>query len=121
MFTKEHEWVYREDDIVRIGVTDFAQKELGDIVFVELKDGGTQLEAGDELGTIESVKAVAEVYAPVPGELLTANDVLTDKPETVNEDPYGDGWLVTFRPSDPSSLEDLMTHEAYSRFLEEED
>ena len=120
MYTKDHEWVHREGGVVRIGVTEFAQNELGDIVFVNLKDSGSALEQGDELGTIESVKAVAEVYAPVAGELVELNGALTDRPETINEDPHGDGWLVTMRPADPAALEGLMSHEAYRQFLERE-
>ena len=120
-FTKQHEWVHVEGEEVRIGVSDFAQKELGDIVYVELKDAGAQLDAGEELGTIESVKAVAEVYAPIGGTIVSANPLLADHPERINEDPHDAGWLVTMTLRDAGAVRELMDHAAYEKFLEEED
>ncbi len=119
-FTKEHEWVHIEGGDVRIGVTDFAQKELGDIVYVELKDAGAGLDAGEELGTIESVKAVAEVYAPIGGSVASVNPLLADHPEKINEEPFEAGWLVTLTPVDLDAVKELMDHAAYERYLEDE-
>lgn len=93
-YTTEHEWVRVEDDIAVLGVTDFAQKELGEVVFVELPQVGHVYDAGDEIGTIESVKAVAEVFTPIAGEIVEVNEALADDPELINEDPHVDGWLV---------------------------
>ncbi len=119
-YTKEHEWVFREGDEVVVGITDFAQSELGDIVYVDMGETGRRVNAGDPLGDIESVKAVAQVYAPVSGEVTATNELLADAPEKVNQDPFGEGWLVRMRPADPAELDALMDHEAYRRFLEEE-
>jgi glycine cleavage system H protein len=119
LYTKDHEWVRREGENAVIGITDFAQSELGDIVFVELPEKGSAIEAGKEFGTVESVKAVSEVFAPVSGEVIEVNDALRDAPETVNTDPYGTGWILKVRPSIPGELESLMTAEAYSSFIEE--
>ena len=94
LYTKEHEWVRIEDDFCVIGITEFAQRQLGDVVFVELPDVGQAFAAGDELGTIESVKAVAEIYAPVGGEVIQINTAVGDDPELLNDDPHGEGWLV---------------------------
>ncbi len=120
LFTKDHEWVAREGEIAIIGITDFAQKELGDIVYVDMGDAGRAISAGDEVGTIESVKAVAEVYAPLSGELTEINEALADAPETVNSDPEGEGWLFKMSLGDEGQLGELMNHEAYQKFLEEE-
>lgn len=120
LYTREHEWVWSDGDEIRIGVTEFAQGELGEVIYVELKDVGAAVAAGEEIGTIESVKAVAEVYAPVAGEIVARNEGLADKPETINEAPLGDGWLVRMRPADRSELEGLMDHAAYARYLEDE-
>src|SRR6185295_17140396 len=99
-YAKSHEYVHVEGEIGTIGITDYAQKELGDVVFVELPQVGTQLEAADELGSIESVKAVSELFAPVSGEVVEINETLAEKPELINTDPYGDGWLIRIRISD---------------------
>ncbi len=118
-YSREHEWVKIEDDICVLGITEFAQSELGEVVFVEMPEIGHMFDAGDELGTIESVKAVAEVYTPVAGEIVEINDTLREDPQLVNEDPHGDGWLVKIRFSASSDLADLMNSEAYEAFIEE--
>ncbi|RMG44763.1 MAG: glycine cleavage system protein GcvH [Acidobacteria bacterium] len=117
-FTESHEWACLEGDCVTVGITDFAQDELGDIVYVELPEPGRKVAKGEELGTIESVKAVAEIFAPIDGEVTEVNGALADAPEQVNKDPFGAGWLVKLRPADPAQLEALMDHAAYKRFLE---
>ena len=119
-YAKSHEYVHVEGPIGTVGITDYAQKELGDVVFVELPQVGTQLEAGDALGSIESVKAVSELFAPVSGEVVEINETLADKPELVNTDPYGDGWMIRIRISDPTELDDLMDAEEYEEYCETE-
>ena len=116
-YTKTHEWVRTEGDTATIGVTDFAQEELGDIVFVELPEEGATLDAGDSFGTLESVKAVSDLYTPVGGEVVEINEALNDSPEKINEDPYGDGWIVKLRVSGDG---DLLSASDYERLLEEE-
>lgn len=118
-YTTEHEWVRVEDDIAVLGVTDFAQKELGEVVFVELPQVGHVYDAGDEIGTIESVKAVAEVFTPIAGEIVEVNEALADDPELINEDPHVDGWLVKVRFSASSDLDGLMDAEAYGEFVQQ--
>jgi glycine cleavage system H protein len=118
-YTTEHEWVRVEDDIAVLGVTDFAQKELGEVVFVELPQVGHVYDAGDEIGTIESVKAVAEVFTPIAGEIVEVNEALADDPELINEDPHVDGWLVKIRYSASSDLDGLMDAEAYGEFVQQ--
>ncbi len=112
-YTKEHEWLEVSGDTGTLGITDFAQKELGDIVYVELPEVGRQVGAGDTLGTIESVKAVSEIYAPVGGTVVEVNGTLSDKPETVNSDPHGRGWICRLRLSDPGEAERLLDVSAY--------
>lgn len=120
-YTKSHEYIHVEGEVGTIGITEYAQKELGDVVFVELPQVGTQLEAGDELGSIESVKAVSELFAPVGGEVVEVNERLTEKPELVNTDPYGDGWMVRIKLADASEVEELlMTAEEYDEYVETE-
>ena len=119
-YAKSHEYVHVEGDVGTVGITDYAQKELGDVVFVELPRVGTQLEAADELGSIESVKAVSELFAPVSGEVVEINERLAEKPELVNTDPYGDGWMIRIRVSDPTELEELMNAEEYEEYCETE-
>jgi glycine cleavage system H protein len=119
-YAKSHEYVHMEGEVGTVGITDYAQKELGDVVFVELPQVGTQLEAGDELGSIESVKAVSELFAPVSGEVVEINESLADKPELVNTDPYGDGWMIRIKVSDTSELDDLMNAEEYEEYCETE-
>jgi len=120
-YAKSHEYINVEGEIGTIGITDYAQKELGDVVFVELPQVGTQLEAGDELGSIESVKAVSELFAPVGGEVVEINERLAEKPELINTDPYGDGWMVRVKVTDPSEVDELlMTGEEYDEYVETE-
>jgi glycine cleavage system H protein len=116
-YSKEHEWVLREDAGVKIGITQFAQSELGDIVFVELPEAGKTFAQGDVLGTIESVKAVSEIFAPISGTVAAPNAALEDSPETVNSDPHGDGWYCTIEPSDPSEIDALMEAAAYKELI----
>jgi glycine cleavage system H protein len=119
-YTEEHEWVMVEDDVVTIGITDFAQDQLGDVVFVELPAVGTMVEAGKPFGVVESVKAVSDVYAPVSGEVVEINEELPDSPETINTSPYDDGWMIKVKLSDAAELEGLMDADAYQEFIEEE-
>ena len=119
-YAKSHEYVHVEGDVGTIGITEYAQKELGDVVFVELPQVGTQLEAGDELGSIESVKAVSELFSPVSGEVIEINEALADKPELVNTDPWGDGWMIRLRLSDATEVDELMSAEEYDEFIEKE-
>src|SRR5881392_1012254 len=119
-YAKSHEYVHMEGSVGTIGITDYAQKELGDVVFVELPQVGTQLEAGDELGSIESVKAVSELFAPVSGEVVEINEKLAEKPELVNTDPYGDGWMVRFKLSTPEEVDEFMDAEEYEEYVEKE-
>ena len=119
-YTKEHEWVRVDGDTGTIGITDYAQDQLGDIVFVELPAVGAAISAAQKLGEIESVKAVSELFAPVSGEVTEANDGLADSPESVNDDPYGDGWLVKVRLSDPAELDGLLSADEYEAFIEAE-
>ena len=119
-YAKTHEYVHLEGDVATIGITDYAQKELGDVVFVELPTVGSSLEAADELGSIESVKAVSELFAPVSGEVVEVNEALKDKPELVNTDPYGDGWMIKVKLSDASEFDELMSAEEYEEYVETE-
>jgi glycine cleavage system H protein len=116
-YTKEHEWLEVSGDTGTIGITDFAQGELGDIVYVELPEVGKQVGAGDSLGTIESVKAVSEIYAPVAGTVLEVNGSLGDKPETVNADPHGKGWICRLRLQDPAEAAALLDVTAYRELV----
>ncbi len=118
LYSREHEWVRVEDDVVVIGITEFAQQELGEVVFVELPEIGQVFDANDELGTIESVKAVAEVYTPVAGEVIEVNDAVVDDPELLNEDPHGEGWLLKIRFSSAADLKDLMNAEKYEEYVQ---
>jgi len=119
-YAKSHEYVHVEGDVGTIGITDYAQKELGDVVFVELPKVGTQLELGDELGSIESVKAVSELFTPVSGEVLEVNEALAEKPELVNTDPYGDGWMIRIKLATPEEVDELMDAEEYEEYIEKE-
>ena len=116
-YTKSHEWVRKENDTVTIGITDHAQEELGDVVFVELPDKGATIVAGDSFGTVESVKAVSDLYTPVGGEVVEVNSSLEDAPEKINDDPYGEGWIVKLRASEEA---DLLSPEEYEKVVEEE-
>lgn len=120
-YAKSHEWIHIDGDVGTIGITDYAQKELGDVVFVELPAVGTELDANDELGSIESVKAVSELFVPVGGEIVEVNELLTDKPDLINTDPYGDGWMVKIKLKSPDEFEDLlMSAEEYDEYVEKE-
>lgn len=116
-FTKEHEWVYLEDDTVTIGISDYAQKELGDVVYVELPPVGDSVGKGDPISNIESVKAVSDIYAPVSGEIAAANEDLEDKPELINQEPYGGGWIFKMKLDDSSELGELMDSAQYDEYL----
>ena len=118
-YTKEHEWVRLEGDAAVVGISDYAQTQLGEIVFVELPDTGTQLSKGDETCVIESVKAASEIYSPVSGDVTETNGDLDADPSKVNEDPTGTGWLFKIFLSDPSELDDLMEEVAYKGYVEE--
>ena len=116
-FSKEHEWVLVEGKTATIGITEFAQEELGDIVYVELPEVGEKIVKDDPFGAVESVKAVSDVYAPVSGTVLEINDLLPDNPETINDDPYGDGWMIRVEMTDMDDLRDLMSGEEYAEYV----
>lgn len=121
-YTESHEWVLDNGDgTVTIGITDHAQQALGDVVFVELPEVGRELEAGEEFGVIESVKAASDLYAPLAGEVLEVNDALEDAPETLNESPYEDGWIAKLRPADIEALDSLLDADAYGQLAENDD
>jgi glycine cleavage system H protein len=117
-FSKDHEWVKIEGDEAIVGITDFAQKQLGDVVYVELPQVGTSLEFHQSLGVIESVKAVSDVYSPISGEVVAINEDLDASPEMVNEDPHGKGWILRLKLKDASEIEKLMSASEYEQFLE---
>jgi len=117
-FTKEHEWVKVEGDIAVVGITDYAQKELGDVVYVELPEVGSTYEKDEACSNIESVKAVSDIYAPVSGEVTEVNEELEDNPEIVNKDPYGKGWLFKLKLEKPDELEELMSADAYDEYVQ---
>jgi len=119
-YTKEHEWVLADGDTGTIGITDHAQKELGEVVFVDLPEAGEIFDAGQEFGTIESVKAVSELFLPVAGEIVESNKVLADEPGAVNEDPHGDGWLIKVKVSSDDVPRELLSAADYEKFVEEE-
>jgi glycine cleavage system H protein len=119
-YSKEHEWVLVEGNVATVGITDFAQDQLGDIVFVELPAVGDKVSKEDAFGVVESVKAVSDVYAPISGTVLEVNDDLPENPEMVNEDAYGDGWMLKIEMSDPDELQDLMTAAEYEEYIAEE-
>lgn len=117
-YTEDHEWIRVEGDTGTVGITNYAQGQLGDIVFIELPDVGKSLDAGDEAAVIDSVKAAAEVYAPVGGEVVEVNEAIVEKPGLVNEDAMGDGWFFKIKIADAAELDDLMDEEAYKTFVE---
>lgn len=119
-YSEEHEWVKQEDGKIRIGITDFAQSELGDIVFVELPEVGDEIEADEPFGSVESVKTVSELYAPVSGKVVEVNEDLDDSPEFVNESPYEKAWMIVVEPSDASEVDKLMTAEQYEEMVNED-
>jgi glycine cleavage system H protein len=116
-YTKEHEWVQIAGDVGIVGITDHAQKELGDIVYVDLPKAGTRVEKGKPLGSVESVKAVSDIYAPVSGEVIEVNEILVNKPETLNEDPHGAGWLVKIKLSVSGEIQQLLSAEDYQKYI----
>jgi glycine cleavage system H protein len=116
-YSKEHEWVLVEGNSATIGITEYAQEELGDIVYVELPEVGEKIVKDDPFAAVESVKAVSDVYAPVSGAVLEINDILPDNPETINDDPYGDGWMVRVELTDKDDLKDLMDAEEYAEYV----
>ncbi len=118
LYTEDHEWIKVEDGVATMGITDFAQNELGDIVFVELPEEDEEFDQGDAMGVVESVKAVSDIYMPVSGTVVEANEEVMDAPELVNSDPYGEGWLVKIQLSDESQLDALMSAEDYEASLE---
>jgi glycine cleavage system H protein len=118
-YTPEDEWARLEEGRVLVGVTDYAQQQLGDVVFVELPEPGASFDKGDPFGVIESVKAVSDLYAPISGEIVAVNQDLADRPELVNEDCYGDGWMVALVPGEASDLESLMDAAAYKKHIAE--
>lgn len=118
-YTSEHEWIHLESEEAYVGITDYAQDQLGDIVFVDVTTEGETLEAGEVFGTIEVVKTVSDLFLPVGGEILEVNPELEEHPELVNQDPYGKGWLVRIRPTDVSEMDKLMDAEAYKQIINE--
>jgi len=118
-FTKDHEWIDVEGDVARIGITNYAQEQLGDVVFVELPEAGRQFQQGNDAAVVESVKAASEVYAPVSGEIVEPNTKLEDDPALVNQDPTENGWFFTMKVSNPDELNDLMDEAAYADYVKE--
>ena len=116
-YTKEHEWIRVEGEEAYVGITDYAQSQLGDIVFVEVETEGDNLEAGDTFGSIEAVKTVSDLYMPIAGEVLEFNSELEDQPDLVNKDPYGKGWIIRIKISDPSELDNLLDAEGYKAII----
>lgn len=117
-YTKDHEWLKCEGNEALVGITDYAQSELGDLIFAELPSVGDAFEMDATFGTVEAVKAVSEVFLPISGEVIAVNAELSDKPELINEDPYGAGWMVRIRMSNPAELDGLMNAEAYGQFIQ---
>jgi len=117
-YTKDHEWIKVEGEKATVGITDFAQKQLGDVLYVELPEVGTELEFHQSIGVIESVKAVSDVYSPVSGEVIELNEKLNDSPELVNQDPHGKGWIIRVKIKDEAELQKLMSADEYEKFIE---
>jgi glycine cleavage system H protein len=117
-YTREHEWIRSTEDMLRVGVTDYAQEALGDIVFVTLPEVGAQVTAGEPCGEVESTKSVSDIFAPVSGTIVARNEALDASPELVNSDPYGEGWMIDIRPDEPDSVEGLLDAAAYEAGLE---
>ena len=118
-YAASHEWARLEGDTIKVGISDYAQDQLGDIVFVEMPEAGESFEKGGEFGTVESVKAVSELFMPIGGEIVAVNTSLEDAPELVNNTPYSEGWMIEVKPDDPAQLESLMTGDAYIKSLQE--
>lgn len=119
-YSKEHEWVRRDAETARVGITDYAQDQLGDVVYVDVPEAGATIAQFDKMGEIESVKAVSDLYAPISGQVTRVNDGVVEKPETVNKDPHGEGWLIEVRLSDASEMDKLMSAEEYDAFIASE-
>lgn len=119
-YTKEHEWVKLEGNVVVVGITDYAQDSLGDVVYVELPQEGAGVTKNESFGVVESVKAVSDLYSPVSGSVAEVNDAIVDNPEVINEDPYGDAWMIKVELSNAGELDDLMNADDYQKFIEEE-
>lgn len=117
LYTKEHEWARREDGAVRVGITHYAQDALGDIVYVDLPGPGTEVSAGQPFGEVESTKSVSDIYSPVTGTITERNAQLEESPDLVNQDPYGEGWMVTITPTTPSELDGLLSAAQYQDFI----
>ena len=120
-YSKEHEWVRADGDVATIGITHFAQDQLGDVVFVELPEKGATVRQFSSLGVVESVKAASDIYAPIGGTIIAINEVLEDAPETVNQDPYGDGWFFRIQPTDVADLDQLLDADGYAEVCESEE
>jgi len=120
-YTREHEWARKKGRLVVVGITDYAQDQLGDVVYVELPAVGDEVKRGEAFGVVESTKAVSDLFAPVSGKVVEVNDPLSDAPETINSDPYEEGWLVTLEPSEPKELDDLLDAKAYQAFVDEQE
>lgn len=120
-YTKEHEWIKNDGGVGTIGITDYAQHALGDVVYVELPKVGAKFEAGKRFGTVESVKAVSEIYCPVSGEVIAVNDALSSSPEKINSDPHGEAWLIKVKLAKPGELDGLMDAAAYQKFIAEKE
>jgi glycine cleavage system H protein len=120
-YTREHEWARKKGENLVVGITDFAQEQLGDVVYVELPDVGDPVKKGESFGVVESTKAVSELFAPLTGKVVEVNDPLADAPETINDDPYEEGWMIVIAPSDPKELDALMDAKAYRAFVEEQE
>jgi glycine cleavage system H protein len=119
-YTKEHEWVKVEGNIATVGITDYAQDSLGDVVYVELPQEGASVTKNEPFGVVESVKAVSDLYSPISGSVVEVNDAIIDSPEAINEEPYGDAWMIKVEVGNEDDLEDLLTAEEYQKFIEEE-
>ena len=119
-YSEEHEWMLHENDIVIIGITDYAQSELGDIVYIELPNIGDKFAQNDTFGSIEAVKAAADIYCPISGEIIEVNSSLQDTPEIINKDPYGEGWIIKINPENIDELSSLMDCEAYKKYIDKE-
>ena len=120
-YTREHEWARMKGDKVVVGITDFAQDQLGDVVYVELPDVGDPVKKGESFGVVESTKAVSELFAPVTGKVVEVNDPLADAPQTLNDDPYEEGWMIVIEPSDPAEVDQLLDAKAYKSFVDEQE
>ncbi len=120
LYTREHEWIRIEDSTGVVGITDYAQESLGDVVYVELPNVGDRFDAGEVFGNVESVKAVSELYMPMAGEVIEVNEGLSESPELINQDPYGEGWMIKVALADPEETSDLLSPAEYADFIEEE-